>query len=78
VLPKPKAVPEQARHRLRDRPQMVSLETPRSHSATHVSNFDTSMASTHSIREQTKLQEPNLPSPNTRLIFVWGWWQLGQ
>jgi hypothetical protein len=48
-----------------------------SHSATQVVNFDTSMASAHSIREQTKLLDPNLPSANTRLIFVWGWWQLG-
>jgi len=36
------------------------------------------MASAHSFREQTKLIEPNLPSPSTRVIFVWGWWQLGQ
>jgi hypothetical protein len=46
--------------------------------ATHVSSFDTSMASTHPAREQTKLLEPNLPLPSTRVIFVWGWWQLGQ
>ena len=43
-----------------------------SHSATHVSSFDTSMASAQSVREQTKLLEPNLPPPSTRLIFVWG------
>jgi hypothetical protein len=52
--------------------------TASTQSTTQVANFDTSMASVHSLREQTKLREPNLPPPNTRLIFVWGWWQLGQ
>jgi hypothetical protein len=48
-----------------------------SQSATHVSSFDTSMPTAHSIREQMKFLEPNLPSPSTRLIFVCGWRQLG-
>ena len=47
------------------------------HSATHVSSVETSMPSAHSSREQTKLLEPNWPSPSTRLTFVCGWWQLG-
>ena len=46
-------------------------------SATQVFTFDTSMPSAQSIREHTKLLEPNLPSPSTRLILVCGSWQLG-
>ena len=47
------------------------------HSATQVFTFDTSMPSAHSVLEHTKLLEPNLPSPSTRLILVCGSWQLG-